>query len=743
MLFAALALLLPQAPPQPVATTMLTPLPASDVHLDGYLGERVANNRTQWLDRVDLDARIEPFAHRPAQQPWAGEHLGKWLCAAAMAWQESGDEMLRARLDRGAAALLAAQEEDGYLGTYLPAQRFQLLPGADWDVWTIKYAMLGLLAYHDATGDARALTACRRAADLLLATFGDGRKSILGAGTHVGMAATSVLEPMARLYGKTAEPRYLAFARYLVRSWDEPGGPRLLTGLAAGRKAAQVANGKAYEMLSNLLGLCELYRVSGDGTLLEVVKTAWRDLLGHELLPTGSMSSHEHFTGGGRLPSMPDSNLAETCVTVTWMQLNLLLLQLTGDASYGREIERTAYNHLLAAQRPDGSAFCYYTPLRGSKPYSDAITCCSSSGARGLAMLGACSVLRGRDADGDVLVFDLLGGAHGEATLGGRRVGFALQSGLPGDGQLRLRFTGELPARFTVRLRLSEWAVPAKLSLGDDERTLTEAGFIDLPLRTWTADDVVGLRLCCRGRTVADAADPRELLAWGPCVLALDAGLVEHLDSDCFATGMVPVERRQGPELRFWAALRHADVAEQRTTMLPFADAGGGGDAYRVWLAPRRDLPPEPLVASTASRAGNVQGSIRDGDIDSFCVTFDGTAAANDWYGVAFAAPTVVRSITFVHGRCFHDGGWFDAQRGRPRVLGRASDKEEWQVLGQLDGYPPTTATDAAGLRPGQRFTLRLERAQRLLEVRVEGAPACGDNPRQAFSSCAELLLGR
>ena len=55
-------------------------------------------------------------------------------------------------------------------------------------------------------------------ADLLIATF-PGKKSILAAGTHVGMAATSVLEPVVLLYRFTGDKRYLEFAKYIVKSW--------------------------------------------------------------------------------------------------------------------------------------------------------------------------------------------------------------------------------------------------------------------------------------------------------------------------------------------------------------------------------------------------------------------------------------------------------------------------------------------------------------------------------------------
>src|SRR5262245_23061099 len=127
MFVAALLLLaLPQSPP---ALTVLMPCA---VHLDGWLGARVEANRTQWLLRVDLAPRLEPFAHRPAKQAWAGEHIGKWLHAASLAWANSGDARLREQLDGAAKALIATQGADGYLGAYVPSERFRLLPDANW-----------------------------------------------------------------------------------------------------------------------------------------------------------------------------------------------------------------------------------------------------------------------------------------------------------------------------------------------------------------------------------------------------------------------------------------------------------------------------------------------------------------------------------------------------------------------------------------------------------------------------------
>src|SRR4029079_1793842 len=96
------------------------------------------------------------------------------------------------------------------------------------------------------TGNEPALNACRKMGDLLITTFGPGKKSILSAGTHVGMAATSVLEPMVLLYRLTAERRYLDFANYIVSSWDTEGGPKILQTLLTEKSVQKTANGKAY-----------------------------------------------------------------------------------------------------------------------------------------------------------------------------------------------------------------------------------------------------------------------------------------------------------------------------------------------------------------------------------------------------------------------------------------------------------------------------------------------------------------
>ena len=199
------------------------------VHLTGWIGMRIEANEANRLVKLDPARLLEGYRKRPGRQIWDGEHVGKWLHAATLAWVNTGDPALREKLDYVAAELVKCQLPDGYLGTYVEKDRW-----TQWDVWAHKYNLIGLITYMRYTGNLAPLPACRRMADLLCNTFGDepGKRDIIKAGQHMGMAPTSVLEPMVLLYRLTGEPRYLDFCKYILRAWEQPNGPKIISTLA-------------------------------------------------------------------------------------------------------------------------------------------------------------------------------------------------------------------------------------------------------------------------------------------------------------------------------------------------------------------------------------------------------------------------------------------------------------------------------------------------------------------------------
>ncbi len=746
---APLPYLVPTA--QPDAAELLPP---AAVQLGGWLGQRVKVNAQGRLLAVDTVPLLAGYHRKPGSHPWIGEHVGKWLHAATLAWANTGDAALQAKLAAVAAELIATQEADGYLGTYVPEKRLGLHADADWDVWSHKYCLIGLLTYHQHTGNAAALQASRRAGDLLLATF-PAQRSILAAGTHLGMAATSVLEPMVLLYRLTADERYLAFARYLVAAWDEDGGPAILKSLLAGKPVHQVANGKAYEMLSNLVGLCELARVTGERPYLQAVLNAWQDVVRERLFPTGTTSQWEHFQPDGVRRGDVAAHVGETCVTTTWVQLNLALLQLTGEARFGDELERSHYNHLAGAQHPQGHDWCYFTPLEGRKRYDQDITCCHSSGPRGMALAPLAACLKGHADGHDALLLNTFESATATLELGGQPVQVELRSSFPRRGRATLQLRMAAPARFALKLRSPAWAQPMVVA-----GATAHDGWLTLPARTWRDGEQldIAFALGARSLTGTGALAGRAALRWGPFMLAYEQDAnPAPAHRLALAQGPARLQARPGRRLVFEAPVALQPAASTLTAhqgaarsarWLTFADAGAGRGLYRVWLHAPGDTqtaPSESLLAGgreSASRRSPGPGSVLDEDPASQVSTLGGVVPDEDWFAVALPRPVTARRVVFTQGTVAAHGGWFDAQAGKPRVQLQRRAGAAWETLGELADYPATTATQPGPLAntwDTHEHGLVFSQPERFVAVRVIGRPAGGSDPKRAHVTCSAL----
>lgn len=360
------------------------PAAMNKLQIGGWLGERLKANTEQRLYKVDEEGLLAGFINRPGAHSWIGEHIGKFLEAACNSYANNSDPALKIQIDRSAQQLMAAQLSDGYLGTYEMDSHW-----TSWDVWSHRYDLMGLLRYYELSGFKPALKTSEKIGDLLIQTFGNEpeKKDIIKAGGHVGMAATCAIESMIELYRFTGEKKYLDFCYYIIKSYDTPGGPAIISSLNTVGRVDKVANAKAYEMMSNFLGIIKLYRLTNDEQFLNPLVTAWNDIVSKRLYITGTTSSFEHFQDDHILPAENESHMGEGCVTTTWTQFNYQLFSITGQIKYLDEIERTIYNHLTGAENPRTGGVSYYTALNGVKPHRTDITCCMSSVPRAIAMI--------------------------------------------------------------------------------------------------------------------------------------------------------------------------------------------------------------------------------------------------------------------------------------------------------------------------------------------------------------------
>lgn len=494
----------------------MTPASGTSMHvrMRGPLGEAIDANRRGRLSHFIVDEHSPAIAlFSPEQRAhnregdWYGEHAGKWLYAAARAVQ-NGDVELRAPLRRVADYLVSVQEDDGYLGTYAPDRRFmQRQPpkpltwdGAPsvrtWDIWTHAYLILGLIEASRALHETSYLDAARRIGDLCLHALTAGGIDINELGNHHGMSATVLMDPAVELHFATGDARYLELAQRVLAQADANPALVLLTRALEGADASEIATGKAYQLLWNLVGLAKLHRATGEPHLLQAVQRLWENIRAHHLTlgggPWGGVAhrSREVFNPAN---VFSPQGYVETCSTFAWIQLNRELLRITGEARYAEEIERSACNDLLGAQSPNGEDWCYYSFPNGRRVHTTYWRCCKSSGAMALEELPALAY-----AVGDETITVRLYGA-GELHTALPSTGHVVvrqDTDYPFDGAVRLQVQVEREATFALRLRIPSWTAQPTLHVNGAAMPVD----IDMPgfatiTRSWRNGDEVRLVL--------------------------------------------------------------------------------------------------------------------------------------------------------------------------------------------------------------------------------------------------------
>lgn len=472
------------------------------------------------------------FVIRIETQLWQSEFWGKWFTSAVLAYRYRPEPELNRVLKSAVKGLITTQTPDGYIGNYKAENHLE-----QWDIWGRKYSMLGLLDYYDLTHDTESLAAAEKLADRLIKEIGERDGKIVNKGNYRGMAASSVLEPIVRLYSRTNKKRYLDFAKEIVKEWETPEGPQLISkaDIDVSKRFSKPKvwysweqGQKAYEMMSCYEGLLELYRITGESRYKDAVEKTWQNIRDKEINIAGSGASVEMWFGGKELQTTPVKHYQETCVTVTWIKLNQQLLRLTGKAKYADEIERSYYNALLGALNQDGSTWAKYTPLNGQRlPGSGQcgmdLNCCTASGPRGQFTLPLTIIMSTKEG---LSVNFFVDGSYKLTTPENRKVTVVQKTDYPVSGDITL--TPELAEeeQMTIRIRIPGWSKESTVKVNEQPVSGTRAGeYVEIN-RKWSSKDVISLSLDMRGR-VERQGELHQFVAImrGPILLARDSEL--------------------------------------------------------------------------------------------------------------------------------------------------------------------------------------------------------------------------
>ena len=548
-----------------------------NVQLKGYLGERLDAMVANHVAAQDVDYITAPFMEKTETKGWwQTEFWGKWMHSAVpyaryLSCSTTGAERgakLTGSIDRGIERMLASQEKSGYIGNYPDRLRC----GEGWDVWGMKYTMMGLLHYYDwVTGNGergeRALEACKKLCDYVIAEIGPGGRrgrELWQTGNWSGYASSSILEPVVWLYRRTGEKKYLDFAAYIVKGMAEPeSGPRLvdlaLKGVSVadrngyGNKAEKHGGyvmkhnrWKSYEMMSCYQGLLDYVEASGSGergtgNLEDIVKAAVmtaEDIVKEEINLAGGCASSEAWFHGARKQHLPYVRLQETCVTTTWLRFCEKLLEVTDDPKWADQIERTFYNAYLAAMKADGSEFAGYTPLTGNRYHGQHhcymhTDCCTANGPRGFL----CFLKELFTTRGDVATFNFYASALVKGELsGGRKVAFDMYSLYPRSNRARIVSHTEGAGAVPLRLRIPAWSAKTVVMVNGEGLAGVEAGRYFTVERDWKLGDIV--EVVFDMPVVAHTLDHNVAFTRGPVLLARDSRFADGDMAEPFRRGI-------------------------------------------------------------------------------------------------------------------------------------------------------------------------------------------------------------
>jgi DUF1680 family protein len=739
------------------------PVSFTAVHLDDiFWAPRIETNRTETIpfafQMCERTGRVDNFIRaagalraerlentKPPGYPFDDTDVYKVIEGASYTLSVHPDPKLDAYVDGLIEQIAAAQEKDGYLYTtrsidpknphpWAGKERWELERDDSHELYNLGHLYEAAVAHYQATGKRSLLDVAIKSANLLVETFGPGKKSIWPGHQITEMG-------LAKLYRVTGDERYLTLAKFLL---DERGpregektNPRGLTYNQAQAPVVEQTEAVGHAVRATYMysGMADVAALTGDREYQKASDAIWQDVLGKKLYITGGIGASgrgEAFGKPYELPNMTAYN--ETCASIGNDYWNHRLFLLHADARYIDVMERTLYNGLISGVSLDGKTFFYPNPLESAGQHERSpwfgVACCPGNITRFLASVpGYVYALHD-----DTVYVNLFAQGSADIELGkGRTVRVRQETRYPWDGNVKLTVTPARAETFTIKVRVPGWTrnepVPSDLyrfaDAVNDPVVLTVNGQrADMTLdkgyatlnRAWSPGDRVELTLPMPVRRVVahanvEADRDRVALQRGPIVFAAEwpdnpDGKVRNL----VLSSSAPLTSEFRPDLLKGVQVVKAKATalaydaqgrvtkkEQELTAIPYAMwANRGRGEMVVWL-PTSESVARPTPWPTAATTSTVTTSgrknprpINDGEdprsSDDPTSYFDWwpRRGTSEWVEMAFQTPAAVSEVEVY---------WFD-DTGRGQVRVPAS----WRVLYKDgDQWKPVEATTPYG----------------------------------------------
>lgn len=484
-------------PIQPVAFTKVK-------LADKFWSPRIEVNRTVTIPasfaRCANTGRVKNFemaaTHTGSfctKYPFDDTDIYKTIEGASYSMAVHPDPKLKAYVDSLITIVGKAQEPDGYLYTartidplhphsWAGSERWVKENELSHELYDSGHLFEAASAHYLATGERNFLNIALKNADLLVKTFGPGKR-------HVAPGHEIVEMGLVRLYRITGKKEYLDLAKFFIdergkRHYDKTSTDEWKNGMYWQDNVPVIdedeAEGHAVRAMYLYSGMADVAALTGDKQYITAIDRLWNNMVSKKIYVQGSIGAvgdGERFGANYELPNTTAYN--ETCAAIGEAFWDQRMFLLHGDSKYIDVLEKVLYNGLISGVGLDGKSFFYTNAMQITNGFKGddveaarsgwfECSCCPTNMVRFLPSLpGYIYAQKGND-----LYVNLFIAGSANVSIANKKVVITQVNNYPWNGLLAFDVAPESPERFRMMIRIPGWsrsqAIPSDLYTFND-----------------------------------------------------------------------------------------------------------------------------------------------------------------------------------------------------------------------------------------------------------------------------------
>lgn len=568
-------------------------------HLDELLPKLLVDQEIYGRDRLGKNSKLYDLGRKDGDYHevegvdaqylwWNSESQSNWkdgYCRSACLL-DNGD--WREKAADFAESILDTQDEDGYLGIYKEELRFQF-DTENGELWAQSTLLRMLLGYYETVQDDRILNGAVRAVNRIMEGYPIYRSNPFQ--VHDSFAGhchgLTIVDAFNQIYRITGDKKYVEYAVWLYKNYS------------------------LHHVSEEDLKICNIenpdYFFKGHGVhtyehIRALIITAYEEKeympllmmllskLPFYLTPSGGPIGDEWIFGRTADASATGY---EFCSVQELMDSYLLLMELSGNLSWGDKVEWLYYNAAQGMVHPLESSIMYCktdncyeadehrSPDDGIKnprykyspTHQDAAVCCVPNSGRIVPYFIQSMFLKSEQGFQAVLY----GACVMKSTWQKAEVMIKETTDYPFSSKVRLKVTVSQPAEFSLSFRFPEWADQVILNHHIYDKESVREGEIKIH-RVWEGTTDFELSFVCRVRFKKDFHG-ETYISRGPVIYALPIPAKEKTLKEL--NGGSFYEKAYVPESRIY---ENAYLMERDFTNFQYCENSEGKDWERCIL---------------------------------------------------------------------------------------------------------------------------------------------------------------